>query len=66
MQKSSSKKMTKSQADKKAQSWRVIASKLYAELCRDRIGSNTRDHLRSAHDALCEAFRSLEHEAGIY
>jgi hypothetical protein len=59
-------RMTRSQADRKAKSWRITAGKLLAELSRDRIDADTRDHLKAAHDQLCEAFRALERDYNIY
>lgn len=53
------KPLTRRQIEAKANKWRIIASRLYADMY-SGVESDAYDYLKKSHDNLCEAFRALE------
>ena len=55
--------ITRKQGEARARKYRLIAGGLYQDLRKadnDCLPREVKDHLRAAHDAMCEAFRALE------
>ena len=58
--------MTKSQADRLARSYRIMAGRLFVHLADGTAAdAGARDQIKVAHDALCSVFRAIEDKAGI-
>lgn len=61
--------MTEAQLERRARKYRLVAGGLYYDLSkaqRDNLPSDVLECIRTAHDAMCEAFNRLEdHSTGF-